>query len=848
MKNHHGVKSRLSIAIASALSSTFFISASATYAQSESLDEILVVGSRASLSSAIQKQRDSNKVSGVVDSDAIGNFADINVAESLRRISGIMVENDQGEGRYVSVRGMNTDLNSMTINGVSTASPEDRRGVILDGVPSDLLQTMTVYKTLTPDLDADTIGGAIDLETITAFSYDDRFVRLKAETSYNQLTEDSSNPKLAATFADRWDISGGELGVALVLSDQTRRIVAENNETGGWGEEAPNNDYEMRFYDLERERSGIVLNLDFVSDAGNTYYAHLFHNEYTDTEWRAKWETRDGLEDNDPVINGSVSSYANSRVDTEGKNRTEIRQIDSAQIGAKFEINERSGLEIEFFTSRAEQDDTQSYNAIFRSGKVNQPITYDATDSRKPTVTFPAAFYNAQSFNLKAWESDYSLNTDENTGATLDYRYAYSNNTEFQTGVKFSAREKINNFNFCAYEPINDVNLAEVKNLSLSPFLSTKAGPTPTFDQVKAFRDNLGAGSYALSDGTTCRNPGVFFEMSGDEEEESIPADWSTEEDVTSVYAMATSQFGDATWIYGIRYEDTKTTYRGKNYDGDGFAGNVSYNNDYSFLAPSLNLKYSLADDQLLRIGLFRSLVRPGFSASRAGAFVNTEDNEIAGGNPNLDPTTAWNFDVSFEYYLSEESFFGAGIFYKRIDDSIVEVVANDSLFRGNIYTIAETFANTDASTIKGFEASYQTAFDNGFLFVLNYTYTDGETDLPQNAANGARTIPFFKQAKNSANLSVGYDRGPWDIRLATNFRSNYLDAVGGAALDDRYTDNHMQIDITARYEWSENVMISAEAINLNDRPEYYYFGNRTRLSQYDEYGTTFGAGLRINF
>tara|TARA_B110000503_G_scaffold141783_1_gene236359 strand:+ start:1625 stop:4171 length:2547 start_codon:yes stop_codon:yes gene_type:complete len=848
MKNHHGVKSRLSIAIASALSSTLFISASATYAQSESLDEILVVGSRASLSSAIQKQRDSNKVSGVVDSDAIGNFADINVAESLRRISGIMVENDQGEGRYVSVRGMNTDLNSMTINGVSTASPEDRRGVILDGVPSDLLQTMTVYKTLTPDLDAGTIGGAIDLETITAFSYDDRFVRLKAETSYNQLTEDSSNPKLAATFADRWDVAGGELGVALVLSDQTRRIVAENNETGGWGKEAPNNDYEMRFYDLERERSGIVLNLDFVSDAGNTYYTHLFHNEYTDTEWRAKWETRDGLEDNDPVINGSVFSYANSRVDTEGKNRTEIRQIDSAQIGAKFEINERSGLEIEFFTSRAEQDDTQSYNAIFRSGKVDQPITYDAADSRKPTVTFPAAFYNAQSFNLKAWESDYSLNTDENTGATLDYRYAYSNNTELQTGVKFSAREKINNFNFCAYEPINDVNLAEVKNLFLSPFLSTKAGPTPTFDQVKAFRDNLGAGSYALSDGTTCRNPGVFFEMSGDEEEESIPADWSTEEDVTSVYAMATSQFGDATWIYGIRYEDTKTTYRGKNYDGDGFAGNVSYNNDYSFLAPSLNLKYSLADDQLLRIGLFRSLVRPGFSASRAGAFVNTEDNEIAGGNPNLDPTTAWNFDVSFEYYLSEESFFGAGIFYKRIDDSIVEVVANDSLFRGNIYTIAETFANTDVSTIKGFEASYQTAFDNGFLFVLNYTYTDGETDLPQNATNGVRTIPFFKQAKNSANLSVGYDRGPWDIRLATNFRSNYLDEVGGAALDDRYTDNHMQIDITARYEWSENIMISAEAINLNDRPEYYYFGDRTRLSQYDEYGTTFGAGLRINF
>ena len=69
-----------------------------------------------------------------------------------------MVENDQGEGRYVTVRGMNTDLNAMTINGVSTAAPEDRRGMILDGVPSDLLDSMTVYKTLTPNLDADTIG------------------------------------------------------------------------------------------------------------------------------------------------------------------------------------------------------------------------------------------------------------------------------------------------------------------------------------------------------------------------------------------------------------------------------------------------------------------------------------------------------------------------------------------------------------------------------------------------------------------------------------------------------------------------------------------------------------------
>ena len=151
------IKNSLAIAIGLTISVETFAQVQNT------IEEVVVRGSRSSLQSAIQKQRDSNKVAAVIDADSLGNFADTNVAESLRRISGIMVENDQGEGRYVTVRGMNTDLNAMTINGVSTASPEDRRGIILDGVPSDLLDSMTVYKTLTPNLDADTIGSQLCL-------------------------------------------------------------------------------------------------------------------------------------------------------------------------------------------------------------------------------------------------------------------------------------------------------------------------------------------------------------------------------------------------------------------------------------------------------------------------------------------------------------------------------------------------------------------------------------------------------------------------------------------------------------------------------------------------------------
>ena len=811
---------------------------------SQADEEVVVVGSLASLRSALNKKRDSDKNVGVIDSDALGNFADINVAESLRRISGISVENDQGEGRYVTVRGMNTDLNAMTINGVSTASPEDRRGVILDGVPTDLLDSMTVYKTLTPNLDADTIGGAIDLETISAFSYGSNFVKFKAETSRNDLTKDSSNPKLSGTYTTVIPQESGDLGIAFVISSQERRIKAENNETGGWGSTYVDDDYEMRYYDLTRERDGIVLNLDYVSNSGSKTYLHLFHNEYEDVEYRAKWEVRDVMEEYTPTISGTVATYGASRMDTEGKNRTEIRSIDNLAIGHETQLSNGSFLEVQVFRSEAEQDDTDRYNLIFRSKEKDGVTTLDTANPQKPVLGLPSEFYDASTFPGKAAEQEYALTEDEEQGFKIDYTYMIGE-TVVQTGLKYRQREKINNYQFCEYDMPKGTTLADYDYQTIGKYLANTHGPAPTFEQVKSIVTNNTSGTVTFSDGTTCPGPGTFFRgMGGDEEEESIPADWTTEEDILALYFMGTTLYENSTWVYGIRFEDTETTYKGKNWN-DTYLGDNEFENNYSFAAPSLNIKYDISDDMVLRFGAFRSLVRPGFKESRAGAIINVDDNEIEGGNPNLDPTKATNIDISFEYYIDENTFLGMGAFYKNIEDAIVEVESRSFAMRGSIWDKAETYINADDSSINGLEFSYQTAFDNGFILVANYTYADGETDLPADAAAGQRTIPYFKQVENTWNLSLGYDDGPWDIRLAATYRDNYLDEVGSKPLNDRYTDDHMQVDLTAKYKVNDSLRITFEAINLNDEPEYYYFGNPSRLSQYDEYGATYGVGFR---
>ncbi|WP_299594665.1 TonB-dependent receptor [uncultured Microbulbifer sp.] len=821
----------------------------ATMAQEsgESMEEVEVYGgSRAALANALEKQRASDKVSSVVDSDAMGNFADTNVSESLRRLPGIMVENDQGEGRYVSVRGMNTDLNAMTINGVSTASPENRRGVMLDGVPSDMLDSMTVYKTLTPNLDADTIGGAIDLETISAFKYDGFHSKVKAQTSYNELTKDANNPKLAVTATNRFRMQDGELGVAMVVSDQSRRIVARNNETGGWSDEAIDSDFEMRHYDLERERQGVVLNFDYQADSGNSYFARFFHNEYTDTEDRAKWETR-SLED-DAIIEGDIATYPTQRMDTESRPRVEVRSISSAQFGGEFQLSERSSLKAEIFGSQAEQDDTNKWNAIYRSIELDTPMTYDNSDPKKPVLNYAPELYDPQNYFLKALESETALSTDQDFGLRVDMNLELNDVTELQYGIKYRQRDKDNEFDFCGYEPIDDVTLAEHDNRVIGDYFGNNHGPSPTYDGVRDLIPTLGNGSFALSDGTSCRAPGDLYEMSGDEEEESIAADWYAEENIFAGYLMATTTTDFATYVYGLRYEDTRATYRGKQFDGDAYAGDVAYDNDYGFLAPSLNVQLQLADDQILRLGAFRSLVRPGFGEASAGAKIDLEDNEIEGGNPYLDPTTAWNLDVSYEYYVGEGTFIGAGLFYKDIQDAIVEVSASDAELRGQVWDRMETTINADDSRIWGAELALQHAWDNGMLAMINYTFADGETDLPADSAYGDRSTPYVKQARNTANLAVGYDKGAWDVRLAANYRDKYLDELGDSALTDRYTSDFMQVDLTAKYEVNDNLTINAAAMNLNDRPEFYYFGNESRLSQYDEYGSTYELGFSYTY
>lgn len=194
---------------------------------------ILVIGQYANQASSLSRQRESDGVSSVLTRDAIGQFPDQNVAKSVRRLPGVNVLNDQGEGRFVSIRGLDPELNSSSLNGVRLPSPEsDIRAVALDVVSSDIIESIEIKKSLTPDMDADTIGGSIELKTTSAFDRKKDFLSARLEGSYNKLS-DQFSPKAGFDFShkisDNAGVSGG-------FSWYDRDFSSDNVEADDWDE------------------------------------------------------------------------------------------------------------------------------------------------------------------------------------------------------------------------------------------------------------------------------------------------------------------------------------------------------------------------------------------------------------------------------------------------------------------------------------------------------------------------------------------------------------------------------------------------------------------------------------
>ncbi len=829
---------------------------------SEITEELLVVGTKASIISAIEKQRDSNQILSVIDSDALGEFPDTTAAEALRRISGISVENDQGEGRYTTVRGLSGDLNNISVNGATIPAPEGGRKVMLDGLPTELLDSIEVYKSLTPDQDLDSIGGRVEFNTKSALDLDGMYFKLKANTLYNDQTYNNDNPKISLTYGDLISENAGHI---IGLTYSKKQVITYNNETGfpAWaatgGNFAIDDDFESRYYDLTRERLGITYDIDYRINDESSMYANILWNEYVDDELRYKDEYGKLKNSN---VTATGSTITEIRRDAEVRVREEVRTIRTFILGGNTIVNGWDA-EFAFSNSFAEEDDTDNVDAKFRSSTFKAAAcggpcgSFDYSNPQIPRMTLATAIttgagniYDPASMGVDEIEEEDSVIDDTISSFQADFTkegFTVSDiPTTLKFGFKYSTREKEKTVSGFASKP-------NTNQSNYNPITTPVNWPWPNVFGPMADPATI----FALQ--------GTFGSLTNNYAKPNFDKDFVSEEDITALYLMGTMEFENAVVIAGLRAEDTSFDTLGYNKEDD---STIRASKNYTFVSPSVNVKYFVNDDTIVRGAIFRSLSRPGFGETAPVADFKSDGTAADGstiykgemGNPDLEPYESTNLDLSFERYY-ENGAVSIGYFRKDVKNAIYPQVTA-GVVGGINFSQLETYINSEKSTVDGIEFNFFSEFVNlpepfdGLFISLNLTEVEAESDVP--SAAGVFTVPFRKLADSTRNLSIGYDKGKVDMRLSLAQRSDYLDYLADDDIETtvdnlnydniRFTDDHSQIDFTAKYYLNDNFTLKLDLININDEPEFYYWGNPSRLSQYDEYGRSATIGFTYKY
>jgi TonB-dependent receptor len=822
MSTLHFRLNRLSAAVLVALAAPAFAQtapAPAPQPAPTTLGAVVARGQAAATDRALDDQEAADDIRSVVRNDGIGRLPDKNAAEALQRLPGVSIERDQGEGRYVRVRGLGPDLNAVTINGSLVPSPESgRRAVMLDVLPSSLIGSASVIKTLTPDMDANSLGGTVDIKTLSAFDQDGRLMSLELGGSYSDNV-DKTSPLGSLLFADRF--MDGKLGVAFGLNAEKRKFGSDNVETGGAWDGNALEEFERRDYQITRERVGAALNLEFKPNADKLYFLRTMASQFSDDEVR----NAHAIEFDTPQEEGVLGDADSTR---SLKARKETQRIYSLVLGTdqtfgNWKANVAAGM------SRSSETTPMSIaGAEFDGGTFNN---VGFGNGQKPTLIGPPSINDPAGYTLQEIEMEENSSIDRERNLKLDLTRSlpiFGAPGEIKFGGKVSRRKKT-----------NDQTTWVADSFTAPLGLGSYLGPSPSYP-LGSFGPGIDPGAiYGALPGSNLAIDDL----------ESLVNDYTIREDINAAYVQTKFKLADWQWIAGLRYEGTHFRADGTQFIAgtpDTFVPRSIENHDDHFL-PGLHLKRDLDDDTALRAAWTNSVVRPTFEQLRPGYILDGNDSEA--GNPDLKPLRSSNFDLGVERRLGYAGAVSAYGFYKNIRDFVystsIDVAGNETA----------TFVNGDTAKVYGIELAYSQALRslpapwNGLLVGANATFSNSEAKIT--AFDGTtRNIPLPSASKRIYNLVVGWENAKFSARVAANYKSPYLLGVEDEAdpSQDQYVDAQVQVDLALRYSPVKALQFSFEVQNLNDEPYYVYAGGRNRNAQWETYGRTYRLSMKYNF
>lgn len=829
------------------------------------LDDVQITGfSGGGQARALNTQKNNLNITNVVSTDQIGKFPDANIGDATKRIPGITMQMDQGEARNIIVRGLAPQLNSVTLNGSRIPSAEgDNRNVQMDLIPSDMIQTIEVNKAVTPDMDADALGGSVNLVTrstpqgfrLSATGGSGvNFINDKRILSGSFLIGDRSKDKKFGWLVSA-SINDNDFGSDNVEAEWSNTFAY--TDAAGEETELDVNPYtsvfETRKYLVQRVRRSFSANMDYNFDENNEIYLKTMYNWRDDRENRFAYSSEildaEDIEVGDfELTNNTPSQFpVEAKRETKGgipggrtqNRRLEDQRMQNYSLGGNHIFGNLKFTWMGSFAKASEERPNERYLVYASEYAVNNTVT----NNRKPLHTSVTA-EDFTNFELDELTEEYQFTEEKDVNFFANFElpanFFNTENGTLKFGVRGRFKNKNRENNFFEYSPLT----GNLDNLSL------------VNQRVYTGSDFLAGSQYS---------PGVFASATflgnldlnnmADFEGEAVPDEYlgdnfDVTENVFAGYVMTNQKITDKLDVLvGLRVENTRIESTGNSFNVDEPEDVTQVNDESSYtnILPGVHFKYNSSETTVLRFAWTNTIARPNYID--LVPYRQREDDEISIGNPQLNPTTSMNFDFMAERYFESVGILSGGVFYKNLNDFIY-TQKTDQEDGIELYQPL----NGDKATIFGAEVAFQRQLDflPGFLknfgIYANYTYLNSEAKGIANADGDMRgDLDLPGSSPNMFNASLSYGDKWFNARLSSNYADAYIDELGGDAFEDHFYDEQFFLDFNATVFLSKNLQVYANLNNITNQPLRYYQGVKDRTMQMEYYSTRLTFGVKYD-
>lgn len=869
------------------------------------LEEIIVIGYSASLAKSLDVKKESDTIVDAVSAEDIGRFPDINIADALQRVTGVQVERDErtGESARVSIRGTAPHLNRALLNNqqVASGTASNRRSELRDRnfnyflLPTEIVETLEVYKSPAANIDEGSIGGTVIVRMRKPLDGEAGSGSISARYFYFENAGEQK-PHVSGLYNWQNDAETFGVNVAYVYKESATQMDSKRN-LGGF----------FRLLDVDRDgtterlpvfpgSNRFISKYNLSTPFATLQYAPSEDLEFVFTAFRSNTE-----QESQGLLSQGFGSLATlltpaAERDIAIQDRTVVSGslpsccavlADPNLQAAKFESGIYIGdIETTAFDLKGEwrRDSLTASIQVGHSFAEGYVEDYSSQFGARSSLNFDISTgISETSFGDGLTPEDYAFqntfvnrirNESDEMYLQADFKFVTDSDfvSSIEAGVKFREHNKSASRNKRDFDEASFFGLdGSVEGTSLADF----AGAPITHIQV-------GAAPSGLWELDAQR----LFQWQADRPEVEGTANSSFEdpedgfalnEKVSAAYVKLNFATENFRGNLGIRTVETNTKSTAKRFEGRNFnprfVEDAVVGNDYTDVLPSININYVGIDDVIVRFAAAKVLSRPNYvnltnSETRVcSPAANDSGYECTGreGNPDLEPFRSTQYDFSAEWYIDDYSFLALALFHKDIEsyfatENIVAIrdypvtVGDNPTIEQREFTLTRPI-NGLGGSIQGFELSYQQALPLSFGMQVNYTYADADlTETPEQIEAGIEET-LLDHSEDTYNATLFYQNYGLNARVSYTFRSRYRYDIGavGRGLNG-YKDDFGQFDFNSSYALTDNIDLIFQVINLTNEEIDWYASDEEGAVDFGRplgrfnHGRRYGLGLNMRF